>query len=268
MNPNFSGRIPPAKLTAMCAHYSSKPSPSWLINFGATSHTTNDITNITSPIPYTGEDKVYIGDGKGMSIQHIGFSSLHTSNAAFKLCNVLHVPKMKHNMLSAYQFVKDNECALTFDSDGSIVKDRSTGKTLLQGPVKDGFYHLQNSSSPGLSSSSSSHALVSVHAPIRLWRSRLGHPSSSIFRRLLSTNKLAVKGTSTVDFFCFECTIAKNHKLPCGCSTSSTTHSLELLHCDLWGHAIVTLVSGFKYYLLIVEDFSKYSWMFPLKVTS
>ena len=93
MNPEISGRIPPSKLAAMCAHYTSKPSPpSWLIDSGATSHITNDISNISSPSPYTGEDKVYIGDGKGLSINHIGSSLLHTTSTSFKLKNVLHVP--------------------------------------------------------------------------------------------------------------------------------------------------------------------------------
>ncbi|KAB2615774.1 hypothetical protein D8674_022362 [Pyrus ussuriensis x Pyrus communis] len=63
MNPDIYGKIPPAKLAAMCAHYNSKSSPSWLLDSGATSHITNDIANISSPTPYTGEDKVYVGDG-------------------------------------------------------------------------------------------------------------------------------------------------------------------------------------------------------------
>ncbi|KAM2936317.1 hypothetical protein COP2_033934 [Malus domestica] len=129
MNPDISKKIPPAKLAAMCAHYTSKPSPSWLLDSGATSHITNDIANISLPTLYTG--KVYVGDGKGLSIHHIRSSSLHSSNAKFHLSNMLHVPQMKHNLLSAYQFLKDNYCALTLDSDGSIVKDRTTGRTLL-----------------------------------------------------------------------------------------------------------------------------------------
>lgn len=55
---------------------------------------------------------------------------------------------MKHNMLSAYQFVKDNLCALTLDTDGSTINDRSTGKMISQGQVKDGLFPLQSSSSP------------------------------------------------------------------------------------------------------------------------
>ena len=49
MNPEISGKFPPAKLAAMCAHYSGKTPHSWLIDSGATSHITNDISNIQSP---------------------------------------------------------------------------------------------------------------------------------------------------------------------------------------------------------------------------
>ena len=144
MNPNIVGKVPSAKLAAMCAHHSAKHSPpSWLIDSGATSHITNDISNIQSPSPYHGEDKVYIGDGKGLSIDHIGSFLLHTPQSTFQLHNVLHVPKMQHNLLSAYQFIKDNQCSLTLDIDGSSVKDRTTGMMLLRGPVKDGFFPFQ-----------------------------------------------------------------------------------------------------------------------------
>ncbi|KAM1161918.1 hypothetical protein ACFX13_001069 [Malus domestica] len=265
MNPDISGKIPPAKLAAMCAHYHAKSSsPSWLIDSGATSHITNDISNISSPSPYTGEDKVYIGDGKGLPITHTGSSLLHAPHHSFKLNNVLHVPQMKHNLLSAFQFVNDNSCSLTLDSDGSSVKDRSTGKMLLRGPVRDGSYPLQSFPSRGISYVSSS-AFVSIKAPVKIWHNRLGHPSSTIFRKVISSNRLALHGKSSVDFFCSDCAIAKNHKLSFSPAKSSTPHSLALIHCDVWGPAPVTSVSGFQYYLLLVDDYTRYSWFFPLR---
>lgn len=84
MNPEIVSKIPFAKLVAMCAHHSVKPTfPSWLIDFGATSHITNDISNIQSPNPYRGEDKVYIGDAKGLSFDHISSSLLYTPHSIF-----------------------------------------------------------------------------------------------------------------------------------------------------------------------------------------
>lgn len=49
---------------------------------------------------------------------------------------------------------------------------------------------------------------------------------------------------------------------------NNVLHSLELLHCDVWGPAPITSVSGFRYYLLIVDDFTKYGSFFPLKTKS
>ena len=106
MNHAFAGKIPPAKLAYMCAHTNIKSSaPTWLMDSGATSHITNDISAINSPTPYNGQDKVYIGDGQGMPIHHTGTTFLTTPAATFRLNNVLHVPAMKHNLLSAYQFL-------------------------------------------------------------------------------------------------------------------------------------------------------------------
>ncbi|KAL2493081.1 Integrase catalytic domain-containing protein [Abeliophyllum distichum] len=40
---------------------------------------------------------------------------------------------------------------------------------------------------------------------------------------------------------------------------------LITLHADLWGPATVCTQSGFRYYLLIIDDFSRKSWVFLLK---
>ncbi|KAM1546010.1 hypothetical protein ACFX13_047228 [Malus domestica] len=268
MNPDIFGKIPLTKLAALYTHYASKPSPSWILDFGATSHITHDISNISSPTPYIGKDKVYIGDVKGLSIHHIGSTLLNTAHASFKLNNVLHVLKMKHNLLSAYQFLKDNYCSLTLHSNGSAVKDRFTGNMLLQGPVKNGFYTFKGIPASFSPSCSSPHALVGTKAPVNIWHNRLGHPFSTIFRQVLSVNKLALQGKHSVDFFCSDCAIAKNHKLPFNQSSSVSTTSLSLLHCDVWGPALVVSAYGYQYYLLIVDDYSKYSGFFPLKAKS
>ncbi|KAB2636404.1 hypothetical protein D8674_026938 [Pyrus ussuriensis x Pyrus communis] len=205
MNHAFTGKIPPAKLAAICANTASSSQPTWLLDSRATAHVTNDISAISSPIPYFGEDKVYAGDGQGMPIHHTSSSILQTPHAAFRLDNVLHVPLMQFNLLSAYQFLRDNYCSLTLDSDGSVIKNRSTGKMLFHGPVKDGFYPLQ------------------------------------------------------------DCAIGKNHKLLFSSSTTTVSNRLDLIHGDVWRPYPVSSVSGYKYYVLFVDEYSKYSWMFPLQ---
>ena len=47
----------------------------------------------------------------------------------------------------------------------------------------------------------------------------------------------------------------------------SASNNFDLIHCDLWTSPIAS-VSGFKYYLLILDDCSHYLWTFPLRFKS
>lgn len=136
MNPDIFGRTPAAKLL-LCVLIIA-PSP---LHHGSLTLVPLLTSPTISPTSihqhHTLEKiKVYIGNGKGLSIQNVGSSSSHTKNASFKLNNVLHVLYMKHNLLSAFRFLKDNLCSLTLESDGPTIKDHSTGKMFLQGPIR------------------------------------------------------------------------------------------------------------------------------------
>ena len=45
------------------------------------------------------------------------------------------------------------------------------------------------------------------------------------------------------------------------------TSNFDLIHCDLWTSPVPS-VSGFKYYLVVLDDCSHYLWTFPLRVKS
>lgn len=72
----------------------------------------------------------------------------------------------------------------------------------------------------------------------------------------------------SLSFFCSDCAIGKNHKLSFSYSTSSLSTSLELVYYDVWDPASVSSHSGYKYYVLLVNEFTKHNWLFPLKVKS
>jgi hypothetical protein len=46
-----------------------------------------------------------------------------------------------------------------------------------------------------------------------------------------------------------------------------TTHSFELIHYDLWT-SLVLSTSGFKYFLVILDDFTHFLWTIPLHLKS
>jgi transposase InsO family protein len=43
-----------------------------------------------------------------------------------------------------------------------------------------------------------------------------------------------------------------------------TTAPFDLVHCDVWTSPVLS-TSGFKYYLVLLDDFSHYCWSFPLR---
>jgi hypothetical protein len=66
---------------------------------------------------------------------------------------------------------------------------------------------------------------------------------------------------------CHACQLGKHVRLPFTRSISKSVVSFELIHCDLWTSPVLSN-SGFKYYLVIVDDFSHFMWTFPLRAKS
>lgn len=94
----------------------------------------------------------------------------------------------------------------------------------------------------------------------------MGHPTGSIFSKLLTD--LAFHGTASIPF-CKYCQLAKGNKLPFSISHSTTTTKpLKLIHSDVWGPSLLASICGFKYYVLFIDDFSRYTWFFPLHCKS
>jgi hypothetical protein len=62
------------------------------------------------------------------------------------------------------------------------------------------------------------------------------------------------------------CQLGRHTRLPF--TTSSRAKQVfDLVHCDLWTSPVLSL-SGYKYYLVILDDFSHFLWTFPLRLKS
>ena len=54
-------------------------------------------------------------------------------------------------------------------------------------------------------------------------------------------------------------------KLPFTSVEHFSTHCFDIIHTDVWGPSPILSNLGFRYFLLFVDDFTRYSWIFPLK---
>jgi hypothetical protein len=90
------------------------------------------VDKLTAREPYHGHDKIYIANGAGMHISHIGQASLptHTSKQ-LHLTNVLHVPSVTRNLLSVRKITRDNNVFAEFHPSDVLLKIVKLGTFFL-----------------------------------------------------------------------------------------------------------------------------------------
>ena len=122
------------------------------------------------------------------------------------------------------------------------------------------------SASPSSSASSSIQAFLSSRNKWQLWHKRLGHPSDRVLISAIpSLSSCIFVNNKHVQHHCKHCLIGKMHKLPFVPSQFQSTHPLELVHSDVWGPAPINSSNGYRFYLLFVDDYSRFSWLYLLK---
>jgi hypothetical protein len=244
----------------------SQPSPSnsdWHPDTGATHHITADMKNLTlNNEEYHGSDNIQVGNGTGLAISHMGSSTLNASNHSFSLKNILLVPEIQKNLLSVQQFAQDNNVYFIFHANFFLIKDCTTRTTLHRGPLRNGLYSMQFSSR-----SSSPWALIGVRVSFEDWHKRLGHPAFPTVSKIVGRFCLPVS-TKSRPSVCSECQQAKSHALPFPLSMSKSRGPLDLIFSHVWGPSPVLSTHGSRYYLVFVDDYSKYMWLFPLLLKS
>ncbi|GKC84196.1 cysteine-rich receptor-like protein kinase 8, partial [Tanacetum coccineum] len=190
------------------------------------------------------------------------------------LKDVLVVPSFKFSSLSVLKLTEDSQCVVSFYPKFFVVQDLTTRKVKGLGKIKDGLYHLVNVPSNQVDSVFAS--LVQntlqkfactvvnkeVYDSYALWHHRLGHVSDSKMKYM---NGLPVSLSKSCLDKCFSCPMAKFTKLPYDLSDSHSTSIFELIHIDIWGPYKVPTDGQFRYFLTIVDDCSRGTWVYLLK---
>lgn len=110
-------------------------------------------------------------------------------------------------------------------------------------------------------SSCSTNVSNSAESCHKLWHVRLGHMPISSMKNISFLPKAALIPDT---FPCTICPMARQHKLPFPVSTTSTSHTFELIHIDTWGPYNTTTHDIFGYFLTIDDDFSRGTWTYLL----
>ena len=101
---------------------------------------------------------------------------------------------------------------------------------------------------------------------LALWHSRLGHASSSRVQRLASRSLLG--SVSKDNFDRTSCQLGKQPAFSFNNSESISNSIFELIDSDVWGLSPVASIGGSRYFVVFIDDYSHYSWIFPMKSRS
>jgi len=63
------------------------------------------------------------------------------------------------------------------------------------------------------------------------------------------------------------CQLGKHVRLPFSSSSLVSYVPFQIVHADVWTSPVSSF-SGFKYYLVLIDDFTHYIWTFPLRAKS
>ena len=175
----------------------------------------------------------------------------------FHLNNILHAPKLIKNLIFVRKFTTDNSVSVAFDPLGFSVNDLQTGAKLMQCDNIGDLYPLisNNPVTPQVNNS----ALIANSSD--LWHTRLGHPGDAILRSLSS--KIFIDCNKACKTFCSSCPLGKHSKLPFYDFMSHTVSSFYIIHSDLWTSPILSS-SGHCYYVLVLDDYSKFLWTYHI----
>ncbi|CAH9139569.1 unnamed protein product, partial [Cuscuta epithymum] len=93
-----------------------------------------------------------------------------------------------------------------------------------------------------------------------LWHNRLGHPGKAVMDSL-RTQSLINCNKEYNSILCHSCQISKHVRLPFFPSGPNTVAPFDVIHSDLWTCPI-NISTGFRYYLLLLDDFTNYLWIY------
>ncbi|GJZ35594.1 retrovirus-related pol polyprotein from transposon TNT 1-94, partial [Tanacetum coccineum] len=249
LNESFEGK----SSAEICLGVDLEPDE-WIKDSRCSKHMTGNRKIFSTYKAYNGGNVIF---GSNLRGNIIGKGTI--SNDSLNIDNVEHVDNLGFNLLSIGQ-ICDNKCRVTFSEyDSEITKD---GKVIGRGIRKKGLYVMKLGNKP-----KDKICLATIDENSTLWHRRLGHANMRLIQSLAS--KELVRNLPKLKFdqhFCDACKIGKqahaSHKAK---NIVSTTRCLELLHMDLFGPSAVRSYGGNRYTLVIVDDYSRYTWTRFLK---
>ncbi|KAJ9551954.1 LOW QUALITY PROTEIN: hypothetical protein OSB04_015999 [Centaurea solstitialis] len=239
---------------------SSQDKGIWYLDSGCSRHMTGSKSVLSNYREERGPAVTFGGNGKG---QTRGYGTLTNGVTTFK--RVAYVEGLMHNLLSISQLCDKNH-KVSFSKKKCKVKNRR--KEVILTGVRQADIYIIN-----MNTSTDNFCFVSRASTDTnwLWHKRLSHLNFKTLNQLCIDN--LVIGLPDFRYtkvsLCSACEKGKQTRASFKSKQiSSISSPLQLLHMDLFGPVNVQSIAGKKYTLVIVDEYSRYTWVFFLRAKS
>lgn len=262
----------------------------WIFDSGASSHMTGNIALLKDSRPVSMGMSVSVASGDSLPVHSSGTVTLRNLDGGLvRLTDVLYVPGLTYNLCSVHKVTRSG-CSVLFEGQhGRMMKGATT--LLDVALIRSAWWLQAETVRPAVESlgelDSIAHALPVVldsdHLPPGtrasttratwdVWHRRLAHLNSAAMRQLLggmSTGGSVAHQAGSVSqaqcdsTICDGCAMGKIVRPPFPPSDSRAEATLALVHSDLCKMGTRS-VGGAEYMMVLIDDYSRYTWVFPL----
>lgn len=246
----------------------------WTVDSGCTRHVTHQQDWFTAIMPTSG--MITVGGKNQIPIQGIGQVALNVTDSkggdkVMKLTHVLFAPSLQFNLLSVPAGVKD-DFKFTFKRQHCVINTNQSFTIKATMPSNIDLYQFKAMKPTG-----NAHALNATHggklAQLILMHKRLGHLNLRTLQEIPRNEAILnfkMEGSERHrDYICPSCALAKSHRLPFPKRANSRAKfPLEKIHSDICGPMPTTSLTGCRYFLLFIDDFTRFMHLYTIKLRS
>lgn len=226
----------------------------WIIDSGATDHMVHNLSLLVDITAVSNRSLIVnLPNGTCVNVSQVGKCYLTKDIILEK---VFHVPRFKFNLLSVNRVTQSGKVVVTFVDKLCFIQDSQSDTTLRTGELVNGLYCFI-----GLSGHAC-FAFANNSVTYFTWHKRFGHPSNTVLNILKPVLNLPDINVSSSCEVCYK---AKQSREPFLISSHKSTTLFDHVHADVWGPYNIKSYDGIKYFLTLVDDFSRASWVFLMK---
>lgn len=232
----------------------------WILDSGCSRHMTGEKSLLTDVVEKAGPIVTFGDDSKGFTT---GYGKLEVGNIIIE--NISLVKGLKHNLLSISQFC-DRGYNVDFRRERCLISNRKNEKLALHG-VRKGNLFVADLNSASNEEIRCFYSKATAEESW-LWHKKLSHLNFKTMNTLV--RREMVRGLPQIEFcqdgLCEACEKGKSKKASHRSKEmTSITEPLQLIHMDLFGPVNVMSMARKRYALVMVDDYSKYTWVLFLQ---